>query len=389
MPPPIVLHVCIVDFTAHQFVAPVVEDLRRHGIDARIACAPGGPWWQAMKARGVPLHAVDLSREGGLVPLWRSFRNLVDLLHRVRPTVVHVHTPMAALVGRLAAAWMGVPCVIYTVHGFYFHDGQQPVARWFHESLERLLAPLTSGFLFVSGEDARAARRLGIGHGRPAKVVPNGIDPARFRPALRSTAHSAVRSELGLAEDAQLVVYTGRLTREKGVLDLARAFASIVARHPRAHLLMVGGSLPSDRDPALGDLRAMSHEGALAGRLHLLGFRDDVERYLAAADLYCLPSWREGLPVALLEAMAMALPVVTTNVRGCREVAVAGRTALIVPPRDAPRLAAAIAGLLDDPVGRDRLGRAGRERALQFFTRQRQLARTRDFVHRVAARWLE
>lgn len=388
MKPPIVLHVCIVDFTAHQFVAPVVEDLRRHGIDARIACTPGGPWWHAMKARRLPLHPVVLGRDASLRSMWRSFRQLVLLLRRVRPAVVHLHTPMAGLVGRLAAAWVGVPCVLYTVHGFYFHEGQRPWLRWVHIGVERALAPLTSGMLFVSGEDARAAHRLGITAGRPSKVVPNGIDAARFDPSLRATSHGAIRRELGLAADAQLVVFTGRLTREKGVLDLAAAMALLVSTHPRAHVVYVGDALPSDRDPAMADLRALTHEQPLAGRVHLVGFRDDVARWLAAADVYCLPSWREGLPVALLEAMAMGLPVVTTDVRGCREVAVANRTALIVAPRDPAGLARAIAALLDDPIRAARMGHAGRERVVQSFALGRQLARTRAFTKRVAGKLL-
>lgn len=385
---PLVLHLCIVDFTAHQFLVPVVDDLRRHGIDARIACSPGGPWWDAMRRRRVPLHPVVLGREASLINLWRSWRQLVLLLGRLRPAVLHVHTPMAALVGRLAAAWVGVPCVVYTVHGFYFHDGQPALAHWLHVGIERALAPLTSAYLFVSGEDAAAARRLRLTRGKPAKVVPNGIEPREFDPAKRTTAGVEVRRELGLPDDAQVVIYTGRLTKEKGVLDLARAVAQLASSHPRLHLVVVGGSLPTDRDPAMADLRAMTHEQPLAGRLHLVGFRDDVARWLAAADVYCLPSWREGLPVSLLEAMAMALPVVTTNVRGCREVAVAGRTALIVPPRDPQALARALATLLDDPVRAARFGAAGRERVLQFFARERQLARTRAFVRRVAERWL-
>src|SRR5690606_11172721 len=134
-------------------------------------------------------------------------------------------------------------------------------------------------------------------------------------------------------------------------------------RVPDVHFVIVGGVLSSERDRVQRHVRRIADEPCLRGRVHLLGFREDVPELLAASDLFVLPSWREGLPVSVIEAMMVGLPVVATNVRGCREAVRDGTTGLLVPLRDGRNLAGAITYLLRHRDIAMRLGSGGRRRA--------------------------
>ncbi|NLG65402.1 MAG: glycosyltransferase family 4 protein, partial [Actinobacteria bacterium] len=136
---------------------------------------------------------------------------------------------------------------------------------------------------------------------------------------------------------------------------------------PDVRLLIIGGSLPSDRDPAEAQLAEMVDGLGLHDAIVTTGFTDRVAEYLSAADVFVLPSYREGMPRSILEAMALGLPVVATNIRGCREEVVDGDTGFLVPVRDSAALADRIGRLIDDPGLRRRMGAAGQARARELF----------------------
>jgi glycosyltransferase involved in cell wall biosynthesis len=151
------------------------------------------------------------------------------------------------------------------------------------------------------------------------------------------------------------------------VAELVRAVALIRRQIPRIRLLIIGGSLLSDRDPAETELAKLVGELQLGEAIIVTGLTDRVAEYLSASDVFVLPSYREGMPRSILEAMAAAKPVVATDIRGCREEVVDGVTGFLVPVRDAERLAHAIARLVDDPDLCTRMGAAGQMRAREFF----------------------
>jgi glycosyltransferase involved in cell wall biosynthesis len=366
---PIILQICAVDFTARHFLLPLMRAQHDAGFDVRLACATG-PFVADIVAEGFQVYPIPFHRSFNLLAHARAYRRLGQLLRRVRPVVAHTHTPVASLIARPAARRAGVPIVLYTAHGFYFHDAMRPFARRVHIGLERTAQRRWADFLFTqSAEDLATAVREGIAPAESAAAIGNGVDVARFAPGQFAPDEiEGCGRELGLESgDGPIVMTIGRLVREKGYFELLEAFAQAVHLHPRARLVAIGEALPSDHDDSAGQIRDRVRALGLERSVLFAGRREDVPRLLALADVFCLASWREGLPRSIIEAMAAGLPVIATDIRGCREEVVEGETGLLVAPRRPEPLVDALLRLMADPQLRRTMGQAGRRRATEHF----------------------
>jgi glycosyltransferase involved in cell wall biosynthesis len=368
-----IAQVSAVDFTMAHFLLPLALAEREAGHEVIAVCSDG-PWVGRVRAAGIAARAVPIPR--GLNPraLWRAYRALAALFRAERFDMVHVHTPVAAAIGRIAAWRAGVPRIVYTAHGFSFHDRMPGWRRLPHVLAEWLLGRITHVLLTQAAEDAAFARRWRlVPRGRPIAAIGNGVDPARFA---GSFDRDATRASLDTPVDAVVLVTIGRLVAEKGHGPLIEAM-----KGTGAHLWIVGERLASDHAGEVGALlEGARRDPALGSRLRLLGRREDVPAILAAADIFVLASFREGMPRSVIEAMAAGLPVIGTNVRGTREEVVEGETGLLVEPGDAKALADAIERLAGDPVLRRRLGVAGRDRARALYDERVVIRRQLDLL---------
>ncbi|MCP4326865.1 MAG: glycosyltransferase family 4 protein [Alphaproteobacteria bacterium] len=373
-----ICQLCAVDFTMYHFLLPLMADLRDAGHEVVGVAAPG-PLLIHVRSAGFRVETVAIERRYDLVAHWRAYRSLVDLFRRERFDVVHVHTPVAALIGRLAARRAGVPRIVYTAHGFYFHDNMAPLRRALFIALEWVGGRVTDVLMTQAEEDANAARRLRLCRGVIA-AIGNGVDPARFA-SDGDTRRRPLRAELDTPADAVVVAVIGRLVAEKGYLDLLQAMRGI-----DAHLWIIGERLPSDHAGSVAAALAEAQDDpALAGRIHVLGYRGDVPDLLAASDIFTLPSHREGMPRSIIEAMMSGLPVIATDIRGSREEVIDGDTGILVPVADPDALAAALIRLIGDGGLRQRLGRAGRARAVALFDERQVIARQIEILGLAAA----
>ena len=370
-----ICQLCAVDFTLYHFLLPLIECMAGAGHEVVAVCADG-PLVARARARGVRVETVAFSRDLDLANHARAYRALARLFRAERFDLVHVHTPVAALVGRIAAWRTGVPRVVYTAHGFYFHDRMSWRARAPFIALEWLGGRLTDVLFTQAEEDAETARRLHLCRGGAIEAIGNGVDPARFAPAADEGAtRRRLRAELATPEDAVAIVAVGRLVAEKGYPELFKAM-----RRVEAVLWVVGERLASDHARAIeAEIEAATSDPMLAPRIRLLGRREDVPDILRAADVFTLPSHREGMPRSIIEAMMAGLPVVATDIRGSREEVVDGETGFLAPVRDPAALGLALDRLVRDPALRRRMGAAGRARALALYDERRvidhQLAR--------------
>ncbi len=379
-----VLQLCAVDFTAYHLLRPLGLGLREAGWDVAFCCSGGGGL-DRLAAEGFETHAVPIARNYNVARHARSFASIVALMRRRRFDVVHAHTPVAGLIGRAAARTAGVPVIAYTAHGFYFHEGMPRPLHAVFVRLERWAAAWSDIIFVQSREDWDEALRLRIAPRERLVHIGNGVDPTRFGAALHADAAARFRTEHGAAS-APVVGFVGRLVREKGAVEFVRAAAVVKRQVPEAKFVMVGQPLPSDRDSCLAEIERLRAELGLGADLILTGYRTDVPAVLAAFDLFTLPSYREGMPRSLIEAMATGLPVVATNIRGCREEIVNGETGILVPPRDHDALAGAIIRLLRSRPLMIRMGEAGRSRAVAHFDERKivalQVERLRALVGR-------
>lgn len=363
-----VLMMCAVDFTAWHFLRPLALRLMTEGFDVTVACG-GGDYVAKLRELGIKHVENPIARTMNpflhVAEIFRTYR----LMKNGDYDVVHVHTPIAALVGRIAAWLARVPVKIYTAHGFYFHERMSPWKRAFHVALEKLGAYFGDFIMTVSAEDEKAALELGIAHPGKIETIFNGVDIEHFSPdSVPSEMRRQLRERLALPQDAFVIGFVGRLVREKGILELVRAVAKLAKDHPNVRLLIVGDALSSDYDAGKEAFRAEAVRLGVCGRISYAGMVDDTRPYLAIMDVFCLPSYREGMPVSLLEAMAMGRPCIASHIRGCREEIVHGISGLLVPAGDADALAASIEQLMNQPDFARTLAQAARQRVVKHFS---------------------
>ena len=338
------------------------------GWDVEIVSSPGRELY-AMRAEGARPWAVPMEREiaplKDIVSLWR----LWQLFRRTRPNLVIAGTPKAGLLGTLAARLAGVPHVVYMLHGLRL----ETALGWKRKLLmftERVACCRAHRVHCVS--QSLLARAIGLGLVKPDKAVvvgPGtccGVDVDHYHVSLDARQKASdLRCKLGIHEDAPVIGFVGRFTRDKGIPELYQAFTSVRERYSNLRLLLVG-------DFEAGDPIAVDLRRAIENDCEVVhtGFVPDAAPYYHLMDICVLPTYREGFPGVPLEAQAAEIPVVTTQATGAIDSVLDGQTGLIVPVGDVNTLSAAMDRLLGDPSLRKRMGEAGRAWVEAVFRRE-------------------
>jgi glycosyltransferase involved in cell wall biosynthesis len=282
--------------------------------------------------------------------------------------IVHVHTPVASLVGRLAAHLARVPLVVYTAHGFYFHEHMPAGRKAMHIALERRFGRYTDFLFTQSAEDAATAIREHIMPPSRVLAIGNGVPLDAFE-GVSPEAIAQCRKHLSLDATAVVVGIVGRLVEEKGYGEFFAAASLLARENQGVYFLVVGDVVKGDRTPFKDRItERLRGDAVLRQRVRFIQHTDDIPTIMRVIDIFVLPSHREGMPRSIIEAMAAGKPVVATNIRGCREEVVDAETGYLVPVRDAAALADRIRRLLADPSLRRTQGRAGRRRAEALFS---------------------
>lgn len=380
---PKILQLCAVDFTIYHFILPLGRELR-DGFDVHFCSSPG-PYVEKIREEGFAFHGIPISRSYNVLSHLSSFRALRKLMAKERFDIVHTHTPIASLIGRFAARCSKVPLVLYTAHGFYFHDRMTRLHRKLFTGLERVGGRCTDYIFTVSAEDYASAVSLHIVPENRVEYTGNGVNLDRFNPKRFAGMRDVFRARLGIPPQRPVVCIVGRLVREKGYLDLVQAVERVAGSIPDVLVLAVGGALESDHDDASREIMQEVGKRSLEDHFMFLSFRSDVEELLYASDVFALPSYREGLPVSVLEAMAMELPVVATNIRGSREAVRHGVSGLIVEAGDVGALAGALVSLLGDGAKRMEMGKRGRAIACEYFDEKVVVKKQKDRIMQLAA----
>ena len=301
----------------------------------------GSPDWEERARALTPSFTVLRFRMRSLpVALIR----LALFLRRERFDVLHCHLSLADAMGRIAGTMARVPVIVTTEHGKHLWKSKP------HLLLERLLLGATDLRICVSRDIAEIRRRREGTPERKLACIPNGVDAAAVRNALRGRA--AVMADFHWEPSAPLILAVGRLVPAKSYTTLVEAISLVRGRFPGARCLIVGGG------PCRSEIEAAIERFGVGGLVALAGPRTDIPDLLAAADVFVLTSIREGLPVSLLEAMAAGKAIVAASVGGVPDAISDGETGLLIPPGDAAAAAGAVCRLLDDPALRSSLGRS-------------------------------
>lgn len=326
---------------------------------------------EAMGIRHVPVPAFTRSTN----PLQdvRAFVQLVRLLRQVRPDILHTHNPKPGIIGRIAGWLTRVPLVVNTQHGLY----AQPTDRWQRRlpvyAAERVAAMFGDAELVQNPEDVDTLVRTLRIPAHKVRLLGNGIDLARFDPhSVPNSARAAVRDDWGIVTDEIVVGVVGRLVSEKGIVEILEAARLLHDEGSPVRFVIVGPADPGKADAVDGaqmvDARA---EGVV-----FAGERTDMPECYAAMDLFLTASWREGFPRSAMEAAAMGLPAVATDIRGNRQVVDDGVTGVLVPARDPAGLAAAVRDLVARRAEWPTMSEAARARARGQFDQALVIERT-------------
>ena len=279
--------------------------------------------------------------------------------------LVHAHGSKAGFLARIAAMGTGVP-VVYSPHCFSFHYGVNPLTANLLAALERFAARfLTAKIITVADGEQTLARHFRVGFPELFVTVHSGIDPAFYEKPIDKSAQKIIPT---LDENSRLVGAVGRLGKQKAPLDFVRMAAIIHAQMPQTHFIWVGSG------PLEEAARKLSEELGISTVCHFPGEYKDIPSLLRIMDCFVLPSLWEGFPIVLLEAMAIGVPIVATDISGNDEAVSSGKNGWLVPPHDPPAMAEKALHLLSNPAQASAFAASGRERIHQEFTRAKMLA---------------
>ena len=346
--------------TVRAFLAPHIAAMRERYAVTVVANFSDGELRAA--ERGVDYVSIPIERR---IAPWRDLLALLALarlFRRSRFAAIQSVTPKVGLLAMLAGLIARVPVRIHVCTGQTWVT-RRGAARWFLKLMDRIVTGCATHVLVDSPSQLEfllAERMVSAARSRVlAKGSIAGVDPSRFKPDPQ--ARREVRVELGYPKDSVVFLFLGRLNREKGVLDLAAAFARLADNDDRLRLLFVG----PDEEGMRGTLQR--ELGAAAPRAGFVGDTDRPERYLAAADVFCLPSYREGFGVTVIEAGACGVPAIGSRIYGITDAIDDGVTGFLFEPRSAEALAERMGRLARDPDLRQRMGESARAKALRDF----------------------
>lgn len=335
------------------------ELLARAGIDARL----------------VPFL---IEREISVWSDLKAFLLLYKLFRREKFDMVHSIAPKAGLLGILAGWLARVPVRIHTFQGEVWVT-RTGIMRWFLKILDKLIAGKATSLLIVSNTERRFLIEQRVVSEKKTRVLANGsisgVNMDRFRPDAKQ--RKAIRTVFGVSDTAVLFLFLGRLKRDKGVLDLARAFAEICAEFGNAHLALVG----PDEDGMHSAIEGLCKN--CLSRVHFEGYTMNPEHYLMAADVLCLPSYREGFGMTIIEAAACEVPAVASRIYGIVDALEEGVTGLLHEPGDISGIARLLRRLASDTKEREMLGIAARARVKRYFLEDDVMRATQEYYAEV------
>ena len=361
MPAPKVLLVSNTSWYLYNFRLPLIRDLRERGYRVALV-APHDGYTCLLQAEGFTVHPWLVARSS-VNPL-KEVHALVDLLRiyrREKPDLVHHFTIKACLYGTIAAKGARVYRVINAVTGLgHVFLGTRRRSRVLRQAIKPLYRAAfkarRSTVVFQNAADQEKLIQLGVTASERARLIHgSGVDIERFRPHEDSS---------GYFRDPLQILFPSRLIREKGTAELLHACRRLWSEGLAMELL-VAGALDSGNRSALSDSELAELQAD--PRIRCLGHVVEMEELYAASDIVVLPSWREGLSRALVEAAAMERPIITTDVPGCRDVIDHGCSGLLVPLRDARAIELAIRLLIQNQDLARRFGKAARKRVVAEF----------------------
>lgn len=359
-----VIQICAVDTTVDKLLRALNDILNDNGYDVINICSFGNNT-ENLKSEGFKIINTNIDRKIRPISNLKTIINLYKIFKIEKPQIVHVHTPIASVLGRVAAKLARVPVIIYTAHGFYFHENMKPQVYKFYFNIEKFMARYFTDYIFTQSlEDSNTAKAGKFLKEKRILAIGNGVDVfGKFnKNNIDSNEISILKSNLGIDENDKVVSFIGRMVREKGILDLLDGFNKVNSKNVK--LLVIGDIFQGDRDLNCKEKIEMYKNNK---NIIFTGKRDDINNLLYITDIFCLPSYREGMPRSIIEAMASECAIIATDIRGSREEVVEGKTGFLVPLQSPNIIKEKIELLINDSETLNKMKINGRKRAEELY----------------------
>ena len=320
-----------------------------------------------LKPFGLYLNIIPLCIERAISPIrdMNAFLGLIFLFRRYRFEAVHSVTPKAGLLSMFAAFFARVPVRVHTFTGQVWVN-RKGIMRWCLKTADRVIACCATHILVDSDSQRDFLIKEKVISESKSHVIANGsicgVDTRRFIPDLE--ARRRTRERLSIQESEVVFLYVGRLTHDKGLLDLAQAFVKVADIQNNVHLILVGPDEENVKDSIIECCSRFSN------RVHFETYTDKPERMMAVADVFCLPSYREGFGMTIIEAGSVGIPSIGTRIYGIKDAIEEGRTGFLYTPHNVDELAAMMLIMIEKPDMRNQMGAQSRERVEKYYSKE-------------------
>ncbi|ULG72701.1 glycosyltransferase family 4 protein [Macrococcus brunensis] len=344
---PKIIQVTAIGMSQIKLLSRLNHELRNNDYDVICVCSEDEYSEQIFK-EGFKFYPVQIDRAINPLANLKSILAMYKVFKKEKPVIVHVHTPVAAVLGRVAAKLAGVPHIVYTAHGFYFHEGMTKRAYKIFFNIEKYIGRYFTDYIFTqSREDYQLARSSKFLRNNNYLYISNGIelDGQYDYKKINQTYIAQLRKELQIDNTDIVFSFLGRLVEEKGIFELLEAFDQLSEKYPHIKLICMGGLPSSERDKkSAQQLEYYKSNKAIK----FIGQVYDAQNYYALSDIFILPSYREGMPRSIIEAMSMRNAIIATDIRGSREEVDDGINGLLVKVKNVEDLKNKMEILIND-----------------------------------------
>lgn len=334
---------------------PFINYFQNKGYEVHVA-TKSGDRKRELEQNGIICHHIDFSRSPYSLTTTIALKQLIKVMRAHKYSLVHVHTPVGAFLGRLAARLTHTTPVLYTAHGFHFYKGA-PLKNWLiYYPMEKLAARWTDGIVTINEEDLQLAKRFSLRCNNSVYFAHGvGLPVEQYKVYDDDNLRKKLREQMGYTGKDTLILTVAELNKNKNQTQIIKALKEILKHRPNVHLLLVGNGTMELK------LKKLTNRLNIEANVQFLGYRKDIPELLYISDIFVLTSLREGLPRCIMEAMAAGKPVVATNIRGNRDLVKNTSNGYLVPVNNVEKTINALLSLVNDRKLAFKMGENGQE----------------------------
>jgi glycosyltransferase involved in cell wall biosynthesis len=354
------------DFFLKNFLDPMIKKFIDEGLKVKII-SPSGEHANSLSDSGASITNISFNRKLNIFEIFKHIIFFKKYFDSNDIDILHTHTPLISALARVAAFFSKKSMlIVYHVHGFHFYPEGGLLKNYIFIVIEYILSKITNLMLTVSNEDYAEAKKFFKSRKCEICYVGNGVDASKYNK--KNYANEDIKLKKSLNIDPSHIIFgtVSRIVEEKGIKEFLRTAVQISKEYKDISFLLIGSKLKSDPNDGI-EIEINKAKSILQSKLYILGHRDDIPNLLSIMDVFCLLSWREGLPVSVIEAMMLSRPVIATNIRGSRELVKHNENGFLVTKKDEKDAYVSFKKLITNNQMRESYGKKSRDIAVEFF----------------------